>query len=164
MLPNERLVTGNAYADGAERGGWFIARFVDPEHGLRCRMGRVTALASARGDFEVKLIRHAAGDAESRFFPYNSTATTTSVLVGGGRFELYFCADGAWQHVILSRDGDYAIWAPGVGHRWIAREESKIITVRCPGVDAADQAQTALQAVPPTLVDLWNSTVSGTRL
>jgi hypothetical protein len=163
MLSNDRLVTGNAYTDGADRGGWFVAQFIDAGHGLRCRLDRQRLGAAAKADFELKLLRHAAGERETRYFPYNRTATTTSILIAAGHFELYLCADGAWQHVVLRREGDYAIWAPAVGHRWFARDESKVLTVRCPGVDATDQTQSPADAVPQALIALWDSTVSSLR-
>lgn len=160
MLANDRLVKGNAYADGAERGGWFIAQFVDPAHGLRCRSGWQQSFGSARADFEMKLVRHSAGQMESRHFPYNRTATTMSMLVGSGRFDLFFCVDAEWEHVTLQRDGDYALWAPGVGHRWLVHEPLSILTVRCPGVDASDQVQTPVDALPAGLAERWLATVT----
>jgi hypothetical protein len=159
MLTNDRLVTGNAHADGGPRGGWFVARFIDPEHGLRCRLGRLEAFAGARGDFELKLFRHEAGHRERKHFPFNRTATSLSMLVGPGRFEIGFCDGGRWQHVVLEEEGDYALWAPGVGHRWLASRESTVFTVRCPAVDATDQQETPADRVPAALLELWDSLV-----
>ncbi|GAA4460054.1 hypothetical protein GCM10023189_34610 [Nibrella saemangeumensis] len=158
-LPTDLLVTGNAYADGAPRGGWFVARFIDPEHGLRCRLGRHGVFEQAQGDFELKLFSHPAGHHEAKSFPFNQTATTMSMLIGNGRFEIYFCAGGKWQHVLLQNDGDYVIWAPGVGHRWFARQASSIFTVRCPAVDVTDQAETPTHLIPTDLLLHWDKYV-----
>lgn len=158
-LSTDYVITGNAYADGAPHGGWFVARFIDPQHGLRCRLGRHEVFEEAKGDFELKLFAHPGGHHEAKHFPYNQTATTMSMLMGSGRFELYFCAEGQWQHVILQNDGDYVIWAPGVGHRWHAPEGASIFTVRCPAVDVTDQAETPIGQVPAELLALWQQII-----
>jgi len=152
MLPNDRLVVGNAYDDGAPRRGWFIAAFLDPALGLRCRADRGTTREDTPGDFEMKLFRHPAGDREARRFPFNKTATTVSLLVGTGRFEIDFCDGPQWQTVVLERDGDYAVWAPGVGHRWFAARASSVLTVRSPAVDAGDQEETPEGRTPGELL------------
>ncbi|GAA4397309.1 hypothetical protein GCM10023187_06580 [Nibrella viscosa] len=157
MLSKDLLITGNAYADGAPHGGWFVARFIDPQHGLRCRLGRQDIFQQGQGDFELKLFSHPAGHCEAKTFPYNQTATTMSMLVGSGLFAIYFCADGQWQHVVLQNEGDYAIWAPGVGHRWHAQQASSIFTVRCPAVDRTDQAETPIKLIPDELQTLWQT-------
>jgi len=154
-LSTDYLVTGNAYRDGAPFGGWFVARFIDPQQGLRSRMGRLSALADAQGDFELKLFAHRAGHREEKFFPYNRTATTLSMLVGAGHFEIDFCFEGQYQRVVLEEEGDYALWAPGVGHRWYARQDSTLFTVRSPAVDATDQAPTPPEQVPSALRERW---------
>ena len=63
-LPNSDLVTGNAYTDGAPRGGWFVAGFIEASLGLRCRRGKQTVARDDCADFELKLKRHEAGDME----------------------------------------------------------------------------------------------------
>jgi hypothetical protein len=151
-LPNDHLVRGNAYADGADRGGWFVASFIDAGFGLRCRNGR-RGLEPAPGDFELKLKRHPAGEMERGLFPANRTATTCSILFGGGPFEVYFCRGRDWEHVILQQEGDYALWGPTVGHLWIARGDSTIFTVRVPAIPR-DQVQTPLADVPTALLHL----------
>lgn len=152
-LPNDKLVKGNAYADGAACGGWFVASFIDASLGLRCRSGCHTD-APAPGDFELKMKRHPSGDMERGLFPANRTATTCSTLIGGGRFELYFCCGADSEHIILQNDGDYALWAPGVGHIWMAHETSTIFTVRVPAIPR-DQVQTPLADVPESLRRLF---------
>lgn len=149
-LPNGRLVKGNAYTDGAPRGGWFVASFIDEAFGLRCRKGKPMAAGEDQADFELKMRRHCSGDMEKGLFPFNKTATSLSMLIGSGRFELFFCSGKDWDHVTLEKDGDYAMWAPGVGHLWLVPEASTIFTVRAPGIPG-DQAQPPLDQVPEEL-------------
>ncbi len=69
----------------------------------------------------------------------NQTATTLSILVSG-RFQLEFPSHGCG--VTLDRAGDYAIWSPGVSHRWLVIEDAVVVTVRWPSLpnDQADRA------------------------
>lgn len=149
-ISSDRLVKGNAYTDGAPRGGWLVASFIDASFGIRCRAGKQIAVGGDKADFELKMRRHFSGDKEERPFPYNKTATSFSMLIGSGRFEIFFCSSNDWDHVTLDRDGDYALWAPGVGHLWIAPEASTIFSVRVPGVPG-DQEQTPLADIPVEL-------------
>jgi len=149
-LPIERLVKGNAYTDGAPRGGWFIASFIDAAFGLRCRSGKKVVVEDDKADFEVKMRRHFSGDMEKSLFPSNKTAVSFSMLIGTGRFELFFCFEENWEHVTFNQDGDYALWAPGVGHLWIADEAATIFTIRVPGIPG-DQQQTPLNQIPDEL-------------
>ena len=57
----------------------------------------------------------------------NRTATTMSLLVSG-RFRLDSPSYG--RSVTLVRLGDYAVWSPGVSHRWQVLENPVGITVR----------------------------------
>jgi hypothetical protein len=154
-LPNDKLVKGNAYTDGAPRGGWFVASFIDGAFGLRCRSGKQVPADEGQADFELKMRRHTPGDTETGIFPFNKTATSLSMLVGRGRFELFFCSGRDWDHVTLEEDGDYALWAPGVGHLWRVPEASTIFTVRAPGIPA-DQDQTSLDQIPEELRRILN--------
>jgi hypothetical protein len=110
------LVTGNAEHDVSAFRGWLIGHFVPPDLGLR-----------ATSDVEVKWGTHRLGDARPEWGA--NDATTLSVLVSGCiRYEF---ADGS--AVALERRGDYALWAPGVAHRWwIEREDTVVFTVRWP--------------------------------
>jgi len=149
-LPNDRLVKGNAYTDGEPRGGWFIASFIDAASGLRCRSGKKVIVEEDKADFEVKMRRHLSGDMEKSLFPSNKAAISFSMLIGVGRFEMFFCFEEDWQQVTLNQEGDYALWGPGVGHLWIAREAATIITIRAPGIPG-DQQQTPLNRIPDGL-------------
>lgn len=153
MSLEDSLATGNAYSDGAPRNGWFVGTFIHKRFGPRCRLNKhdtFTTDERITGDFELKMYRHPAGHCNSGCFPYNKTATTMTMLIGEGRFELYFCYANEHKQVTLKDDGDYAIWGPNVGHFWIASKESSIFTIRCPAVER-DQVQTLLAQVPEAL-------------
>ena len=77
---------------------------------------------------EVKWGAHETG-ATKAIVGVNQTATTLSLLVSG-RFRLNFPSHG--RSVTLARPGDYAIWSPGVSHRWRVLEHAVVITVRWP--------------------------------
>lgn len=118
-MPASELSCGNAVDDGSKagRGGWFIGHFVAPGAG-----------PATTDMVEVKWGVHAAG--ETKAAPgVNRTATTMSLLVSG-RFRLDFPSHG--RSITLARPGDYAVWAPGVSHRWRVLEHAVVITVRWP--------------------------------
>ena len=71
---------------------------------------------------------HLAGESKA-IEGVNQTATTLSLLVSG-RFRLDFPSHG--QSVTLLRPGDYAVWSPGVSHRWRVLEDAVVITIRWP--------------------------------
>ena len=109
--------TGNASTDAAPFRGWFIGHFVPPELGLRHTT-----------DVEVKWGIHPLGETRADWGS-SATATSMSLLVRGA-IRLYF-ADG--QETLLEQPGDYAVWAPGVAHRWrIEDDETVVMTVRWP--------------------------------
>ena len=37
----------------------------------------------------------------------------------------------------LEKEGDYAVWGPGIGHSWQAEEDSIVITVRWPSIPSS---------------------------
>ena len=110
-----KVVFGNASVEGANRWGWFLGHFItstdDP---------RSTPL------LEVKWGIHKAGDGRTQWAT-NVEATTLSILING-RFRLQFPE----QEFVLSREGDYVLWCPGVPHYWSAEENSTVVTVRWP--------------------------------
>ncbi|MBO3463563.1 signal peptidase I [Aetokthonos hydrillicola Thurmond2011] len=110
-----QVVFGNAHVDGASRWGWFVGHFITPNTNPR-----------STTDVEVKWTVHKAGDMRKEW-AMNAEATTLSILIKG-RFRLEFLD----QEVVLSSEGDYVIWAPGVSHCWFAELESTILTVRWP--------------------------------
>ena len=110
---SSEVVFGNAGAEGASRGGWFAGHFMTPGDDARS----ISIL-------EVKWGVHKAGDCRTEW-AVNGAATTLSILVKG-RFRLQFPE----QEILLLREGDYALWRPGVPHYWSALEDSVIVTVR----------------------------------
>lgn len=113
----DAIAAGNAASEGMPRGGWFLGHFI-PETSPLLHSDRV----------EVKWATHAAGDERSEWAA-NERAATLSILVRG-RFLICF----ADRRIILDREGDYALWAPGVPHTWRCEEESTIVTLRWPSL------------------------------
>ncbi|HWD09353.1 MAG TPA: signal peptidase I [Actinomycetota bacterium] len=95
---------------------WFVGYFV------RASDARSTT------DVEVKWSTHPAGDIRPDWNP-DEVATTLCLLVQG-RFKLHFAA----RAVTFRRPGDYAVWRPGIKHRWEAVEDSIVLTIRWPSV------------------------------
>jgi|SRR5581483_3453874 len=106
---------GNAARDGEPRRGWFVGHFLDGSADLR-----------STPDVGIKWGIHPAGEKRAAW-ALNSQATTLSVLIAGA-FRLTF-PTGSY---LLTRPGDYVIWAPGVPHHWEAVEASTVLTVRWP--------------------------------
>jgi len=112
--------SGNAEADGRNHRNWFVGSFIpDP---LR-----------NSGDVEVKWAFHPKGDGKGGFV-VNSKATTLSIMIRG-RCRFTFQADEKTMDVLLEKEGDYALWAPGVRHDYLAEEDSLILSVRWPSIE-----------------------------
>lgn len=118
-MPAGEIFWGNAVDEGSQAGrrGWFIGHFVAPDSG-----------PAATDLVEVKWGVHVAGESKA-INGVNQTATTMSLLVSG-RFRLDFPSHG--RSVTLVRPGDFAVWSPGVSHRWHVLEDAVVITVRWP--------------------------------
>jgi hypothetical protein len=110
-----KVVFGNASVEGANRWGWFLGHFITPTDDPR-----------STPILEVKWGVHKAGDGRNQWAT-NVEATTLSILING-RFRLQFPE----QEFVLSREGDYVLWCPGVPHYWSAEEDSTVLTVRWP--------------------------------
>jgi hypothetical protein len=110
------LHIGNAEDDGLDYRGWFVGNFIEASD------------ARSTTDVEVKWGIHPAGDARPGWNP-DEAATTVCLLVRGC-FKLHFAA----QAVTFNRPGDYAVWGPGIKHRWEAVEDSIVLTIRWPSV------------------------------
>lgn len=108
---------GNAADQGEGRSGWFVGHFVDRALGLR-----------HSDEVEVKWGVHRAGETKSAYGA-NDTAKTLSILVSG-RFLLEF--PDRDETARLERPGDYALWPPGLWHRWTALDDAVVLTVRWP--------------------------------
>ena len=55
---------------------------------------------------------------------------TTLLILVRGRFRL----DLSVASTTLEKEGDYAVWGPGIDHSWQAEEDSVVITVRWPSI------------------------------
>lgn len=107
---------GNAASDGQDRRGWIVGHF--HEHGdIRCSE-----------DVEIKWGVHGAG--EQRAAWHETEHRTTVLLLVRGRFQINL----ADQSFVLSQEGDYAMWGPGVSHWWQAEEDSVVVTIRWPSI------------------------------
>jgi quercetin dioxygenase-like cupin family protein len=58
---------------------------------------------------------------------------TDLLLLIRGRFRL----DLSVGSITLEKEGDYAVWGPGIDHCWQAEEDSIVITVRWPSIPSA---------------------------
>jgi quercetin dioxygenase-like cupin family protein len=72
----------------------------------------------------------AAGAAEGRDGRHTDEQRTTVLLLIEGRFRL----DLSVGTFVLQKEGDYAIWGPGIDHSWHAEENSVVITIRWPSL------------------------------
>jgi hypothetical protein len=118
-VPAGEVSWGNAVDEGSQPGrrGWFIGHFLTPQ-----------SSPAANDVVEVKWGVHVAGESKA-IEGVNQSATTLSLLISG-RFRLDFPSHG--RSVTLVRPGDYAVWSPGVSHRWYVLEDAVVITVRWP--------------------------------
>ena len=115
------VITGHAASDVEALRGWFVGHFIPPDLGLR-----------STSDVEVKWGTHALGE-RRHDWGASTSATTLSVLVRG-RIRLVF-DDG--REALLDEPGDYALWAPGIAHRWtIEQDDTVVLTVRWPSARA----------------------------
>jgi quercetin dioxygenase-like cupin family protein len=108
---------GNAVADGKDNRGWLLGHFLAGSNGVR-----------ASDAVEVKWGIHPAGDGRDSW--QTDEQRTTILLLVEGRFRLELSA-GTF---VLEREGDYAVWGPGMDHSWHAEEDSVVITVRWPSL------------------------------
>lgn len=108
---------GNATEDGQSTRGWLVGHFLDKSAGVR-----------ATKDVEIKWGIHPAGE-ERTEWTTEDQRTTVLILVSG-RFVVNL-SEGSAE---LKRQGDYAMWGPGIDHSWEAKEDSVVITVRWPSL------------------------------
>jgi hypothetical protein len=112
-LPN--ILFGNANQVTSNLPGWFVGHFIDPVDDPR-----------STNAVEVKWHTHPAGDLKSAWTK-SIEATTVAILISG-RFKFRFLG----QEILLTKQGDYVLWSPGIFHTWQAEEESVILTIRWP--------------------------------
>jgi hypothetical protein len=114
------VLSGNVNLDGASHRGWFIGHFLENTCGLR-----------ATSAVEVKWGVYSAGE-ERPSWGLSEQATTLCILVRG-RVQMIFPR----KAYLLSQEGDYLIWTPGIPHQWQVLEETCILTVRWPSLPEA---------------------------
>jgi hypothetical protein len=106
---------GQATEDRDER-GWLVGHFVSE----RMR-------ANHSEDVEIKWSNHVSGDFQEEW--QASRGTSITILVQGA-MDLSF-KEGIAR---LRKQGDYAMWQPGVMHRWKSVEPTTVITIRWPSL------------------------------
>ena len=111
--------SGNAAEDGRDTRGWILGHFIDPSKGVQ-----------SSKDVEVKWGIHPTGDKRHEWTA-DDQRTTVVLLVEGN-----FRVDLTGTSVTLEKQGDYAVWGPGIDHSWEALSESVVITVRWPSSTA----------------------------
>lgn len=111
------VTRGNAADDSAGHRGWLVGQFLDPSAGPR-----------ATSDVEVKWAVYEGGETRASW-GVNNRAHTLAILVRG-RFRLRF-PEG---DVLLTHEGDYVLWEPGVPHLWQAEGPAIVVTVRWPSL------------------------------
>jgi len=115
----QHLHTGNAARDGGPFAGWFVGHFIPPALGARSTEA-----------VEVKWGTHRVGETRADWGA-SASATSLSLLVRGC-IRLFF--DGG-EEALLAEPGDYALWPPGLAHRWrIEQDDTIVLTVRWPSV------------------------------
>jgi hypothetical protein len=120
----EGIKCGNAIADGSPYNGWVVGRFI------------VDDAYRQTHDVEVKWGIHAMGEANDGFAA-DQVARTLSILIRG-RLRLTFRRKGTSETVLLEKEGDYALWLPGMEHSWLAEAEPTVVlTIRWPSFPAA---------------------------
>ena len=111
------VLSGNAAADDPVRYGWFVGHFMPHAEDPR-----------ATSAVEVKWAVYQGGEGRDGWGA-NREAATLAVLVRG-RFRLRFPD----REVVLEREGDYALWEPGVPHHWQADGPTIVLSVRWPSL------------------------------
>ena len=105
---------GNAVAESQDHRGWLIGHFLSDQDVRHTE------------DVEIKWGVHPRGDQRAAW--HGNEYRTTVVLLVKGEFRITLSLDAR----TLEREGDYAMWGPGIGHSWEALEDSVVITVRWP--------------------------------
>jgi hypothetical protein len=112
---NARWYIGSAAEDGRDTRGWLLGYFIDPAQGVR-----------STKSVEVKWGIHSAGDARPEWTSDDQRTTLVLLIEGSFRIDL------TETSVTLTKQGDYALWGPGIDHSWQALSDSVIVTVRWP--------------------------------
>jgi quercetin dioxygenase-like cupin family protein len=114
---SEGWYAGNAAEDGRSTRGWLLGHFIDPAEGVR-----------SSKDVEVKWGIHPAGDTRAAWTADDQRLTVLMLIEGNFRIDLTEAS------ITLAKQGDYAVWGPGIDHSWQAITDSIVVTVRWPSV------------------------------
>ena len=130
MAAEGSFYVGNAIADQVRDSGWFVGQFVPAALGLR-----------HQDDVEVKWGIHP--DGEQRPQPWAcGHATTISVLIRGS-LRVMFHRTAVPEIVMLEKEGDYVVYAPGTMHSWEAIGDTVVLSVRFPSLEVWQAARPA---------------------
>jgi hypothetical protein len=113
---NVNVYVGNATVDAAGDRGWLLGHF-KPLDDVR-----------HSDDVEIKWGVHPPGDRRAQWAT-GEKRTALLVLISGR-----FCVELPGRDVLLTEQGDYVVWGPGVDHSWHAEERSVVLTVRWPSI------------------------------
>jgi hypothetical protein len=111
----ETIYVGNAAVDALADRGWLLGHF------------KSAGDARHSDDVEIKWGVHPAGEQRRQWVTDESRSA--AVLLISGRFRLELPG----RSVLLSRQGDYVVFH-GVGHSWLAEEDSVVAVVRWPSL------------------------------
>jgi hypothetical protein len=127
---------GNAANDTQDNRGWLVGHFIDAATGGVRSDGRV----------EVKWGIHPAGDKRPEWTADDQRTTLLISVSGEFRIDL---SEGSQ---VLARQGDYAMWGPGIDHSWEAITDAIVITVRWPSapheLSSTSGSATRLSPIP----------------
>jgi hypothetical protein len=110
------VYVGNADVDAPGERGWLLGYFRpagDPRHSA---------------EVEIKWGRHPKGDRRAEWV--RGEQRTALLMLISGRFHVELPD----RTVVLTKQGDYVLWGPGVDHSWLAELESVVVTVRWPSL------------------------------
>jgi mannose-6-phosphate isomerase-like protein (cupin superfamily) len=110
------VYVGNVGPDAATDRGWLLGHF-KPAGDLR-----------HSDEVEIKWGVHPPGDRRAAWATGERRTALLVLISGRFRVELRD------RSVLLSKQGDYIVWGPGVDHSWYAEEESIVLTVRWPSI------------------------------
>ena len=111
-----KIYTGNAEVDGKLTREWIVGRFM-PDNDIH-----------QSADVEIKWGKHKKGEARTEWVT-GEHRTTIAILISGS-FSLFF--RDVESHLVNM--GDYVMWGKKVDHKWIANEDSIVLTVRWPSI------------------------------
>jgi hypothetical protein len=134
---------GNAGELDTHGTGWFVG-FGDWLHAAGAGTLRHVPRDSRQHGLCVKWMQHPAGDDRGMDKPISEGRTLSILVSDGGRFRLQFSAHEGFAsdrtvERVLQRHGDFALWGPGLHHRYFVGADSVILTLRW----TPDEAQAA---------------------